>query len=111
MDAYLKQKATIMGVLLDDAVAVPSEPKVVLGVDEAPVQSGRHDAQLAKGIHHVASGVVFDDRRRRRRDEVLAVRQSVLRRAVYREDVVLRVDTGSADLAGDPRFPGHRVKR
>src|SRR5438477_9079071 len=93
--------------LLDDAVAVASDPKVVLVVDEAAMDL-RLRARDVEGIDDFAVGVVLDYRRRRdrrqrlhrRRAGALGINQVA---AIYREHVVLRIDARSSDFAGDPR--------
>src|SRR5258708_11268205 len=106
-----------MRVLLEDSIAVAGDPDVVLEIDEVAVQAVRQDLEIAPGVHHVPRAIDLDDRRRRFPHDRLFPRQ-VSRRsaggtAVDREEVIVRVEAGSRDLAGDPpirkRFRPERI--
>src|ERR1700682_4050716 len=114
-DRHLPDAA--MRVLLDDSVFIAGDPDVVLEIDEAAVQAVRQEFEVAPGVHHVPVAVELDDRRRRLPHDRLFRRQ-VSRRsaggtAVDREEVIVRVEAGSRDLAGDPpirkRFRPERI--
>src|SRR5216684_1496934 len=122
--------------LFNDAVAVAGDPDVVLVVDEAAMEAGRHSpgcpvagwASVAAdrvarrgperrgsgghvgrpGVHHVPRAIVFDDRGRGMRHHGLRRDQVVLGPAVDREEMVLRVDASPGDFPGHPGLAGSR---
>ena len=62
-----QQRLAVVRILLDDAVAVAGDPDVVLVIDEAAVETGRHrgelrGARVAEMVHDVAVAVEFDHR-------------------------------------------------
>src|SRR5713101_3132478 len=129
-----QQLASVVRVLLDDAVSIAGDPDVVLVVDEQAMDSLRHSAQrpMARrasvaadrvdrsgpprrrgghdvrrpGVHHVPRPVELDDRGRWMRDHRLRRHQVALGTAGDDEDVIVRVDAVSGDLAGHPGLGG-----
>src|SRR5712692_8978172 len=96
-----QHRPAVVRVLLHDSISIAGDPDVVLVVDETAMQTIRHDVSVAKGVHHVSFAVELDDRRGGDCDHILGSDQVP---AVYREDVIVRIDASSSHFPGDPRF-------
>src|SRR5262249_10647444 len=98
--AYLHDQRAVVRILLHDAVAIARDPDVVLVIDEAAVNAVGQNISVAPRGDRVAFGVEFHHGWRGdafyilRRDQIASGDN---------EDVVLRVDARSSDLAGNPR--------
>src|SRR5713101_5286706 len=96
-----QHRPAVVRVLLHDSISIAGDPDVVLVVDETAMQTIRHDVSVAKGVHHVSFAVELDDRRGGDCDHILGSDQVP---AVYREDMIVRIDASSSHFPGDPRF-------